>query len=368
MATRHMVTRALVVLALVVVGCLTIYGQQTGSGQAAVPQAGDVVGVYVGSYTCGQGNTRLRLEIRSDDGRLLTAIFTFYLPAGSANPTSRHSFRLQGTVNANGETQLTPRAWETPPPPGWLMVGMTGRFDPSAGTFTGRINGPGCTTFSAARDTSQPLTTGGTGNSGGRPTTPVAQSAAPTRAGATQTTSAPQTQSPSAPQAQSASASQNAATSQEAGSNPETEARANCESDVVLMNFYDCVCYARRTAEVLSQSGVVRPPAYVPDGPPTTVRANNPKVVEHVAAMGRYNEELGKAREAATKTTTCISNNRISQWAHKQVSALVNRPGRPQISGDCVAEAVTRQYHRNPNPNSVYVNGLLVESAAACQR
>jgi hypothetical protein len=366
MATRRLPIKTVVPIpALILVGCLLVYVQQSGAAQqAAAPIVRDVIGAYEGSYTCGQGNTRFRLEVRSDDDRVLTAVFTFFLPAGSPNPTSSHAFRLQGPINANGETQLTPRAWETTPPAGWSMVGMTGRFDTGAGTFSGRIQGPGCTTYSSSRAASQTLTTGNAQSRPGQQSPRVDGAATGTAAASRPNT--PQPASSSAPQ-QHTAATQAPTAVQEEVSDPLAESRANCETDIVLMNFYDCACYAQRTVEVLNQSRVVRPPPYVPDGPPTTAKADNPKLVEYVAALSRYNEAVGKAREAAATTTACISASAISKWVHQQVDHL-NLPGRPPIGGDCVAEAVTRQYQRNPNPNSNYVQGLLSQAAPPCQR
>jgi hypothetical protein len=237
------------------------------------------------------------------------------------------------------------------------MVGMTGRFDTAARTFSGRIQGPGCATFSVKLDPAQALTTRAPDQVGGQPSAPGSSTAPPATAAsqpATASKGTTQTASRSVPaQAQPATA-QNASASPEKAHDPFAETKLNCESDEILRNFYDCECYTRRAVELLNKSGLVRPPEPIKDA-------------FAAAALGKYSDAYGNARREAAKTTSCISTSGISRWVHEQVNSLT-QSGLEGISRDCAAKAITEQYLKNPYPNYPYVTGVLREAAVACRR
>jgi len=119
---------------------------------AQAQSAGTAInGVYNGTYTCAIGARTLKLSLLASGNGSLTGVFTFYLP-----PTSRteaFSYSLNGTFDAaSGKFKLNPVKWETPPPGGYVMVGMDGAFDPRSGQVAGKITNGSCGAFQATRD------------------------------------------------------------------------------------------------------------------------------------------------------------------------------------------------------------------------
>jgi hypothetical protein len=105
-------------------------------------------GVYDGTYTCAQGPGTLKLSLAAGPGNSLTGLFTFYVPPRSHDRA--YSYRLSGTYDAeSGQFRLNPLAWETPPPPGYVMVGMDGTLD--RGKVAGKITFGTCGGFEATR-------------------------------------------------------------------------------------------------------------------------------------------------------------------------------------------------------------------------
>jgi hypothetical protein len=108
-------------------------------------------GVYNGTYTCAIGPRTLKLSLLASGNGSLTGVFTFYLPPTSH--TEAFSYSLNGMFDAaSGKFKLNPVKWETPPPGGYVMVGMDGAFDPGTGQVAGKITYGSCGAFQATRD------------------------------------------------------------------------------------------------------------------------------------------------------------------------------------------------------------------------
>ena len=108
-------------------------------------------GVYNGTYMCAIGPRTLKLSLLASGNGSLTGVFTFYLPPTSH--TEAFSYSLNGTFDAaSGKFKLNPVKWETPPPGGYVMVGMDGAFDPGTGQVAGKITSGSCGAFQATRD------------------------------------------------------------------------------------------------------------------------------------------------------------------------------------------------------------------------
>lgn len=113
--------------------------------------ANAISGVYNGTYTCAMGPRTLKLSLLASGNGSLTGVFTFYLPPTSH--TKAFSYSMRGTFEAvSGKFKLNPVKWETPPPGGYVMVGMDGAFDPGAGQVAGKITYTSCGAFQATRD------------------------------------------------------------------------------------------------------------------------------------------------------------------------------------------------------------------------
>ncbi len=107
-----------------------------------------LTGVYNGTYSCGQGTTKLKLSLRVSAAGDISGLFTFYLPPGTQQ--QGYTYSLHGQYNPQtAKIALTPMRWETEHPANFVMVGMNGTFGSNklAGTITG---GP-CSTFSVQR-------------------------------------------------------------------------------------------------------------------------------------------------------------------------------------------------------------------------
>ena len=126
-------------VACAVAGCLA--GTMLLSSAHAEPQLkkpAQVIGEWTGKYICGQGVTRLDLEIRQGEGNSLTATFRFgplpenphipfgaYTMKGAYDPLLRH-VELEGVK------------W-IEYPQNYVMVGLDGRMDADGGRIRGVV-------------------------------------------------------------------------------------------------------------------------------------------------------------------------------------------------------------------------------------
>ncbi|HWO20787.1 MAG TPA: hypothetical protein VNO30_18600 [Kofleriaceae bacterium] len=110
--------------------------------------------VWVGSYTCPQGLTSLRLSIEAK--RSGEAVATFEFGPHPDNPKlPRGEYRMTGAVRLLSRGQLhvklVPERWITQPD-GWSMTGLTATSDLEQQTLEGRIDAPACGELSVRRE------------------------------------------------------------------------------------------------------------------------------------------------------------------------------------------------------------------------
>jgi protein-tyrosine-phosphatase len=129
--------------------------------RAQITQPGAIDGVYNGTYTCGQGPRTLKLSLRATDEHAVEGLFTFYVPPQSHDRA--YSYSLKGSYDEGGNFHVEPVAWKTPPPPGYMMVGIRGQFEPGAGRVEGLITNGMCGPFEAIRENPAPTRTANTG-------------------------------------------------------------------------------------------------------------------------------------------------------------------------------------------------------------
>src|SRR4029077_15473575 len=113
-------------------------------------EAATLAGTWTGTYTCAQGLTGLRLDIRAGSNNQLKATFNFY--AVSSNPSvPTGSFAMTGSYTPQGFV-FSPDYWFNEPP-SYEMVGLTGGFSSgSRNVLQGQITDvSGCTTFSVQK-------------------------------------------------------------------------------------------------------------------------------------------------------------------------------------------------------------------------
>jgi hypothetical protein len=113
------------------------------------------VSVWLGSYSCQQGVTALRLTIMTRSGGAATATFEFGPHPDNAK-LPRGEYQMTGTVRllARGQLQvkLAPDRWVTRPGDGWQMVGLSATSDLEQRALEGRIDAQGCGELSVQRE------------------------------------------------------------------------------------------------------------------------------------------------------------------------------------------------------------------------
>jgi len=109
----------------------------------------ELTGSWVGTYTCGQGPTGLRLDIQAAPGGSATATFTFYALQSNPNvPAGK--FTMTGTYSATG-IMLSPGHWLLQPA-GYEMVTLDGGpLTNSGNTLSGSVITSPCTTFTVTK-------------------------------------------------------------------------------------------------------------------------------------------------------------------------------------------------------------------------
>ncbi len=104
-----------------------------------------LLGHWIGEYVCGQGVTRLHLNVGESMPNFVRAVFHFYQsPRNPGVPTG--CFMVGGNYSASRrDVNLRPERWLLRPP-NYSMVGVQGRFSADGMNFTGTVTGaPGCT-------------------------------------------------------------------------------------------------------------------------------------------------------------------------------------------------------------------------------
>lgn len=110
--------------------------------------------VWVGSYTCPQGITALRLSIEARPDGEAVATFEFG-PHPDNRDLPRGEYRMTGTVRllprGHLRMKLVPDRWITQPD-GWTMTGLSATSDLEQQTLEGRIDSAACGELSAKRE------------------------------------------------------------------------------------------------------------------------------------------------------------------------------------------------------------------------
>lgn len=134
--------------------CAGVAGGGPGSAVAEPRKRIPAFSVWVGSYTCPQGVTALRLSIEArPDGE---AAATFEFGPHPDNPKlPRGEYRMTGTVRLLSRGQLrvklVPDRWISQPE-GWSMTGLVAESDLEQQVLEGKIDTPSCGELSVRRD------------------------------------------------------------------------------------------------------------------------------------------------------------------------------------------------------------------------
>jgi len=110
-----------------------------------------VSGTWEGTYVCGQGLTKLRLEIDAKSSNDIDAVFNF--SAHSSNPSvPSGSFRMKGSYSAFNSPnipallELKGTSW-IERPSGYVTVDLRGNVFVSESRISGDVTTPGCSKF-----------------------------------------------------------------------------------------------------------------------------------------------------------------------------------------------------------------------------
>jgi hypothetical protein len=110
--------------------------------------------VWVGSYTCPQGLTSLRLSIEARPDGDAVATFEFGPHPDNRN-LPRGEYRMTGTVRllprGHLRVKLVPDRWVTQPE-GWTMTGLSATSDLEQRTLEGKIDAEVCGDVTAKRE------------------------------------------------------------------------------------------------------------------------------------------------------------------------------------------------------------------------
>lgn len=109
-------------------GRALLSGQPVASAQpASAPReaaAPRIAAHWRGQYTCGHGLIALRLTLAQRDTGVVDGTFAFG-PTPQTQGIVANAFSLTGTFDPqSGHLRLTPGEWASPPPPGYVMVGV----------------------------------------------------------------------------------------------------------------------------------------------------------------------------------------------------------------------------------------------------
>ncbi|HEU5473913.1 MAG TPA: hypothetical protein VFV67_24975 [Actinophytocola sp.] len=110
----------------------------------------DLVGVWEGEYTCGQGNTGLKLTIKEPDGAALPTLFEFY-PLPSNPNAAKGSYQMVGGLTG-GKLKFRQEKW-IDQPNGYVMVDLvvTSPLTSDVKLLSGDVDDPNCKGFSVRR-------------------------------------------------------------------------------------------------------------------------------------------------------------------------------------------------------------------------
>lgn len=123
--------------------------QPSASGSGGSVSISDLRGHWEGTYTCGQGESGLKLDIDSPDATgTANVTFTFFPTSGNqAAASGSYVMRLTAT---SGQFKFTQDHW-VQQPAGYVMVDLFVPAVSDPNTLTGTVNGPSCTVFSVTR-------------------------------------------------------------------------------------------------------------------------------------------------------------------------------------------------------------------------
>jgi hypothetical protein len=105
---------------------------------AAPSESRQVIGLWQGTYSCGQGESGTDVRITGGADGAIDALVDFYPTASSRSQFPRASYRAVGAMGDGGVLKLTPKAWIVQPPRAAYSV-IEVRFGADARSLTGAV-------------------------------------------------------------------------------------------------------------------------------------------------------------------------------------------------------------------------------------
>jgi DNA-binding transcriptional MerR regulator len=119
--------------------------------KAAQDSQNTILAEYKGSYECRLGSARFTLQVLGNSKPAGTNYIFSFGPTAENPSVPEGSFIMQGGLDlAGGSLNLSPVSWLVKPA-GFVMIGLVGSSADGGRTYSGKISGPGCTTFSVQR-------------------------------------------------------------------------------------------------------------------------------------------------------------------------------------------------------------------------
>jgi len=144
--------------AVILAGVACALGASAGAGHAQ-PAPDPLIGAWVGTYTCAQGLTAVRITIAEASSSGARAMFHFH--ADPRNPQVPTGCYLMDGAYDPATRRVTLRAgrWIIRPF-GYVGVDFLGTLDAAGTRLTGEVRGPGCTAFELRKTAEPPVGSG----------------------------------------------------------------------------------------------------------------------------------------------------------------------------------------------------------------
>ncbi len=110
-----------------------------------------MVGTWEGEYTCGQGNTGLKLTIKEPEASSVPATFEFF-PLSSNPSAAKGSYTMVGAFSSGGQLVFRQQKW-VEQPDGYVMVDLavTSPIESSTRQLSGDVLSDSCKGFSVRK-------------------------------------------------------------------------------------------------------------------------------------------------------------------------------------------------------------------------
>lgn len=121
------------------------------SSSSSTDRLAALVGTWEGEYTCGQGNTGLKLTVKPPEVASVPTTFEFF-PLPSNPSAAKGSYTMVGSYLSSGQLTFKQQEW-VDQPPGYMMVDLavTSPVEPGIKQLSGDVLSNSCKGFSVRK-------------------------------------------------------------------------------------------------------------------------------------------------------------------------------------------------------------------------